>query len=64
MKEESFLNDAGVGIAVRGKIYDRPINLRLDFPFWASNESLTLDQGRAGRGTLAPRWAISFSDIW
>lgn len=64
MKEESFLNDAGVGIAVRGKIYDRPINLRLDFPFWASNESLTLDQGRAGRGTFAPRWAISFTDIW
>ena len=64
MKEESFLNDAGLGIAVRGKIYDRPINLRLDFPFWASKESLTLDQGRAGRSTLAPRWAISFTDIW
>lgn len=64
MKEETFLNDAGVGIAVRGKIYDRPINLRLDFPFWASNESLTLDQGRAGRSALAPRWAISFTDIW
>ena len=61
---DDVLHDAGLGIAVRGRIYDRPINLRFDFPFWASDETLTLDQGRAGRGKVAPRWTISFSDIW
>ena len=58
------LNDAGIGIVVRGRIYDRPIHLRFDFPMWANDETLTLDQGRAGPGKFAPRWAISFNDIW
>lgn len=64
LRERDVLSDAGLGIAVRGRLYDRPINLRFDFPIWASDETLTLDQGRAGRGKLAPRWAISFRDIW
>jgi hypothetical protein len=62
--EDSFVNDAGFGVAVRGMLYDRPINLRLDFPIWASDEALTIDRGHAGRGRLAPRWTIAFTDIW
>ena len=60
----SFLGDAGIGFAVRGKIYDLPINLRLDFPIWANEPVFTIDQGRAGSGSLAPRWTIAFNDIW
>ena len=60
----SFLGDAGVGLAVRGKIYDRSISVRLDFPVWMSEPAFALDGGRAGTGALAPRWNITFSDIW
>ena len=62
-EENSFLNDAGLGVAVRGKLYDQPVNMRLDFPVWASNTTILLDGG-AGRSKLAPRWTITFSDIW
>lgn len=61
---QSFLGDAGFGLAVRGRIYDRPINVRLDFPVWMSEPALALDGGRAGTGAFAPRWNITFSDIW
>jgi hypothetical protein len=62
--DPSFLGDAGFGIAVRGNLYDRPVNLRIDFPIWASDPALTIDQGRAGQGSLAPRWTIAFTDVW
>jgi hypothetical protein len=63
-EDDSFLNDAGFGVAVRGKLYDRPINLRLDFPIWASDATRTLDRGHAGREKVAPRWTITFNDLW
>lgn len=61
---EKVLGDAGLGVAVRGKIYDRPITVRLDFPFWLSDPILALDQRSVTGASVAPRWSISFSDIW
>jgi hypothetical protein len=59
-----LLSDAGVGLSVRGRLYDRRITIRIDSPFFVNRPELAIDRGRAGREQLAPRWAISFSDIW
>jgi len=58
------LIDAGVGLSVRGRLYDRNIVVRLDSPFYVSDPALAIDRGRAGAGTVAPRWVLSFNDIW
>ncbi|HEU4995108.1 MAG TPA: M1 family metallopeptidase [Gemmatimonadaceae bacterium] len=58
------LGDAGVGISVRGRLFDKPVFLRVDSPFYVSEPALALDRGRAGSGEVAPRWAITFADIW
>ena len=58
------LSDAGVGLSLRGRFYDRDIVVRLDSPFFVNKPSLAIDRGRAGQGQVAPRWAISFNDIW
>jgi hypothetical protein len=60
----TLLSDAGVGLSVRGRLYDRRITIRLDSPFFVNRPLLAIDRGRAGPEQLAPRWAISFSDIW
>jgi hypothetical protein len=58
------LYDAGPGITIRGKLYDLPINLRFDFPIYVSDPARAIDRGHAGRDSFAPRWSISFNDIW
>jgi hypothetical protein len=59
-----LLSNAGVGLSVRGRLYDRRITIRIDSPFFVNRPELAIDQGRAGAGQLAPRWTISFNDIW
>jgi hypothetical protein len=59
-----WLSDAGVGLKLRARLYDQPIVVRFDFPFFVNQPSLAIDRGRAGSGQLAPRWVISFNDIW
>lgn len=58
------LSDAGLGFSVRGQLFDRPILLRIDSPFFVNRPLLAIDRGRSGSEDIAPRWAISFSDIW
>ena len=31
---DHVLADAGVGVALRGRVYDRDVTLRADFPIW------------------------------
>jgi hypothetical protein len=57
-------SDAGAGLSIRGRLYDRDFVLRLDSPFFVSRPELAIDRGRAGTGQVAPRWAISFKDLW
>jgi hypothetical protein len=59
-----WLGDAGVGLNVRGRFYDQPITLRFDFPIYVSRPELAIDRGRSGSGRFAPRWVMSFNDIW
>ena len=58
------LGDAGVGLSISGRLYDRPIFVRIDSPFYVSMPELAIDRGHAGSGKLAPRWAITFNDVW
>ena len=58
------LYDAGVGVSLRGRIYDREILVRVDSPFYVTSPGLAIDRGRAGSGQLAPRWVITFNDLW
>jgi hypothetical protein len=58
------LSDAGAGLSVRGRLYDRGFTLRIDSPFFVNRPEFAIDGGRAGSGQLAPRWVFAFNDIW
>jgi hypothetical protein len=58
------LYDAGVGLSARGRLYDRDVFLRVDSPFYVSSPGLAIDRGRAGPGEAAPRWTVTFTDLW
>jgi hypothetical protein len=59
----AFLADAGVGVSVRGRLYDRDVKLRLDFPAWVHQPALAMGTG-AGKGDIAFRWVWSVNDLW
>ncbi|HJQ20441.1 MAG TPA: M1 family metallopeptidase [Gemmatimonadaceae bacterium] len=58
------LSDAGVGVSVSGRLFDRPLFIRLDSPLYVSEPALAIDRGHAGAGRVAPRWALTFNDLW
>ncbi|HVZ78276.1 MAG TPA: hypothetical protein VG818_09880, partial [Gemmatimonadaceae bacterium] len=61
----AFLADAGAGLAVRGKLYDRDVTLRLDVPLFAHQPALAGGRGLTKSGAdVAARWVFSFSDLW
>ncbi|HVX41196.1 MAG TPA: M1 family metallopeptidase [Gemmatimonadaceae bacterium] len=60
----SVLSDAGAGLIVQGRWYDRDVYLRLDAPILVNHASLAGGQGLGGHGTLAPRWTITVGDLW
>jgi hypothetical protein len=57
------LGDAGVGLAVRGMLFDRPIALRFDVPLYLSREDLAID-GQKDEKNVGFRWTFSFTDLW
>jgi hypothetical protein len=59
-----LLFDAGVGVSARGRLYDKPLVIRLDAPFFVNQQSLSPWTGLGGNGSFAPRWTISFTDFW
>jgi hypothetical protein len=62
--EDEILSDAGLGLSLRGRFYDRDFVIRVDSPVFVSRPLLAIDQGRAGSGQIAPRWVVSFKDLW
>jgi hypothetical protein len=56
------LADAGVGLSLRGRLFDRDITVRIDAPFWVSEPALSV--GRERDDQLAPRWVLTLSDLW
>jgi hypothetical protein len=67
------LSDAGAGLSLRGRLYDRAFTLRIDSPFFVNRPEFAIDGGRAVfpivggravRGQLAQRFVLAFNDIW
>jgi hypothetical protein len=56
------LADAGVGLALRGRLFDRDIHVRIDSPFWVSEPGLSV--GREREEEFAPRWVLTFRDLF
>lgn len=66
--DERWVADAGVGLALRGRLFDRDVRLRVDLPVWVRQPGLAVgerDRDPADeRDPLALRWSFSFSDLW
>ena len=66
--ESLFLADAGLSLALRGQLYDRPLSLRFDMPFYVNRPELAVGSfGESGSGELEKsrlRWAFSFGELW
>ncbi|GAC1516626.1 MAG: hypothetical protein NVS1B4_12580 [Gemmatimonadaceae bacterium] len=61
------LADAGVGVAVRGRLFDRSLAVRLDVPLWVGVPALAvgeLDSAALARREVALRYALSFNELW
>jgi hypothetical protein len=56
------LSDAGVGLSIRGRLYDKAFHLRLDAPVFVSRAAIAI--GSQQDGQLAPRWVVTFTDLW
>ena len=59
----SRLGDAGLGVIARGRIFDRAVRLRADFPLFVSRPALAVGTAAAAE-RFAFRWTFSFSDLW
>ena len=66
--ETQLLADAGVGVALRGRFFDRDVKLRLDLPFYVRFPELAVGERALGYSThpdpFKLRWAFSFDDLW
>lgn len=60
-----WLADAGVGVALRGALFDRDVRLRFDVPLWV-DDPLAGVQGNTGQRTdrVRLRWTWSVRDLW
>ncbi len=58
------LTDAGAGLSVRGRLYDRDVHVRLDAPVFVNYTGLAGGGGLGGKGSFAARWVISVGDLW
>ena len=63
LPERRLLGDAGLGLKVRGRVYDRSFVLRLDFPLYVSEPALAYGSSRSG-DRVAPRVTWSLEDLW
>jgi hypothetical protein len=61
---DSFLADAGAGLIVRGRLYDRDVYVRLDAPVFVNHSGLAGGGGLGGHGSFAPRWTLTVGDLW
>lgn len=55
-----LLADAGAGVSLRGRLFDRELKVRVDFPVLSTHPGLA----REGGGSFAPRYVFMLSDWW
>ncbi len=61
----AFLADAGAGLSLRGRLYDRQVTVRLDAPLYVEQPGLAGGRGLThSDATFALRWVFSFDDLW
>jgi len=60
----SMLLDAGVGLSLRGRVYDRDVHFRLDFPLFVKQPNLAGGPSFARKGSLGFRYVFSLQDLW
>jgi hypothetical protein len=60
----SMLLDAGVGLSLRGRLYDRDVHFRLDFPLFVKQPDLAGGPSFARKGSLGFRYVFSLQDAW
>jgi hypothetical protein len=60
----SALSDAGAGIVLRGRLYDRDYYLRLDAPVFVNQSGFAGGRGLGTGGSLTPRWTVTVGDLW
>ena len=61
---DDVLADAGVGVAARGRFYDRNVKVRLDFPLFVNHAGLTRGSAAGRRGSFSARWVFSVGELW
>jgi hypothetical protein len=64
LQDNSSFVDGGAGLVARGRIYDRPVYIRLDAPVFVNHSGLAGGTGLGGKGSIARRWMITVGDIW
>ncbi len=60
----SFLADAGGGLVVKGKLYDRELAFRIDAPILVNHPGLAGGRGLGSPETFTPRWTLTVGDLW
>ena len=60
----SLLEDAGAGIVLKGRVYDRDLSLRLDAPVFVNHTSLAGGRGLGLNTSFTPRWTLTVGDLW
>jgi hypothetical protein len=60
----SALSDAGAGLIVRGRLYDRNVYVRLDAPIFVNQSGYAGGRGLGSGGSLTPRWTLTVGDLW
>jgi hypothetical protein len=67
-RDTRLVADAGLGLALRGALFDRTVRLRLDAPLYVRDPALAVGArdraGAAADGRVRLRWAFSFTDLW
>jgi hypothetical protein len=58
------VGDGGIGLALKGWIYDREISIRLDAPVYLSHPALAVGDPGSDPDKFGPRWQITFGDVW
>ena len=67
--DDRLLADAGVGLSLRGRFFDRDVRLRLDLPLFVRQPLQAVGERGRDPSAAAPeavrfRWAFSFADLW
>ncbi|HXD50077.1 MAG TPA: M1 family aminopeptidase [Gemmatimonadaceae bacterium] len=60
----SLLEDAGAGLVVKGRLYDRELSLRFDAPLFVNHTSLAGWRGLGDNASFTPRWVFTVGDLW